>query len=64
MGVSALLFPPKRDSKTLFIVLTFFEFEKFVLNDRFPCWMFQLFCCHYHTISFLKTKEEGGVPLI
>jgi len=36
MGVSALLFPPKRDSKTLFIVLTFFEFEKFVLNDRFP----------------------------
>ena len=22
--------------------------------------MFLLFCCHYHTISFLKTDEEGG----
>jgi hypothetical protein len=36
MGVSALLFPPKRDSKTLFIVLSFLSLKK-IVSGYFPC---------------------------
>jgi hypothetical protein len=55
MGVFALLFPPNRDSKTLFIVLIFFLSFKKIVSGYFPLGYLNIFATIIIPASILKT---------
>jgi hypothetical protein len=56
IGVSALLFPPKRDSKTLFIVLSFLSLKK-IVSGYFPFGYLDIFATIIIPASFVKTNQ-------